>query len=75
MNGRDLARFAASVVTRGGDQLVTGSKVMAGAVRMEGVRVGQLNGLRIPEELVMLDRDVVQTGMYFLLVCFGLFVS
>ena len=63
MNGRDLSEFAATVVTRGGDQLIVGRKVFSGTVQTAGlVVVGGLNGLKVPEDVVMVDQDAIQAG-------------
>ncbi|XP_043236373.1 uncharacterized protein LOC122388928 [Amphibalanus amphitrite] len=62
LNGRDLSEFAATVVTSGGDQLISGQKVFSGAVRTAALMVRELNGLRLPDDVIMVDRDAIQTG-------------
>ncbi|KAF0304895.1 hypothetical protein FJT64_023378 [Amphibalanus amphitrite] len=62
LNGRDLSEFAATVVTSGGDQLISGQKVFSGAVRTAALMVRELNGLRLPDDVIMVDRDAIQAG-------------
>ena len=65
LNGYDLSEFAATVVTSGADQLITGAKVFSGPVQSAGLLVRNLNGLRLPEDVVLINRDALQTGEVF----------
>ncbi|XP_037072688.1 uncharacterized protein LOC119093783 [Pollicipes pollicipes] len=62
VNDHDLSEFAPTVVTRGGDQHISGVKTFTGGVQAGNIIVDTINNLRVPEDILLVNQDQIQTG-------------